>query len=125
MKKMFVLLFAMLTACVLSATYAQSDAAEQMPQFPGGDKALFEFVAQNMVYPQEAFNARIEGSVFVEFIINTDGKAVDAKILRSLTPECDAEVLRIVSILPLWQPATKDGKPIATRFVLPVQFKLS
>ncbi len=125
MKKMFVLLFTILTASVLSATYAQSDATEQMPQFPGGDKALFEFVAQNMVYPQEAFNARIEGSVFVEFIINTDGKAVDAKILRSLTPECDAEVLRIVSILPLWQPATKDGKPIATRFVLPVQFKLS
>ena len=97
---------------------------EQLPQFPGGDAELMSFVAQNLVYPEQAVKDKVQGRVIVEMVIETTGEVVDAKILRSLSPECDAEVLRIVDLMPKWAPGYKDGKPVRTTFVLPVVFKL-
>ena len=97
---------------------------EQLPQFPGGDTELMSFVAQNLVYPEQAIKDKVQGRVIVEMVIETTGEVVDAKILRSLSPECDAEVLRIVDLMPKWAPGYKDGKPVRTTFALPVIFKL-
>ena len=97
---------------------------EQLPQFPGGDTELMSFVAQNLVYPEQAVKDKVQGRVIVEMVIETTGEVVDAKILRSLSPECDAEVLRIVKLMPKWTPGYKDGKPVQATFVLPVVFKL-
>lgn len=97
---------------------------EQLPQFPGGDAELMSFVAQNLVYPEQAVKDKVEGRVIVEMVIETTGEVADAKILRSLSPECDAEVLRIVNLMPKWTPGYKDGEPVRTTFVLPVVFKL-
>lgn len=96
---------------------------EQLPQFPGGDTELMSFVAQNLVYPEQAIKDKVQGRVIVEMVVETTGEVVDAKILRSLSPECDAEVLRIVKLMPKWTPGYKDGKPVRTTFVLPVVFK--
>ncbi|MBR2379173.1 MAG: energy transducer TonB [Bacteroidaceae bacterium] len=98
---------------------------EQLPQFPGGDTELMNFVAQNLVYPEQAIKDKVQGRVIVEMVIETTGEVVDAKILRSVSPECDAEVLRIVRLMPKWTPGYKDGEPVRTTFVLPVIFKLS
>ena len=85
---------------------------EQIPQFPGGDTELMSFVAQNLVYPEQAIKDKVQGRVIVEMVIETTGEVVDAKILRGLSPECDAEVLRIVKLMPKWTPGYKDGKPV-------------
>ena len=97
---------------------------EQLPQFPGGDAELMSFVAQNLVYPEQAVKDKVQGRVIVEMVIETTGEVADAKILRSVSPECDAEVLRIVNLMPKWTPGYKDGEPVRTTFVLPVVSKL-
>lgn len=125
MKKIILLLSVMFATCVMVHVNAQTATTpDVLPQFPGGDTALYEFVSQNLVYPQQAVNDKVEGNVFVEFIITVDGEVVNAKILRGLTPECDAEVLRIVGLMPRWTPAVDDGKRVDARFVLPISFKL-
>lgn len=121
MKK--ILLSILLVASAFIAMQAQTPAAEVMPQFPGGEKALMEFVSKNLVYPEQAIKDEVQGRVIVEFNITKEGAVENAKILRNLSPECDAEVLRIVGIMPQWIPATKDGNSVDSSFVLPVVFK--
>lgn len=122
MKRNVLILLVCFVASMAMNVVAQE--REQLPQFPGGDVALMDFVSQNLVYPPQAVKDKVEGSVYVEFVVKADGKAEDAKVLRSLTPECDAEALRIVDIMPTWTPGYKDGEPVRTTFVLPVIFKL-
>ncbi len=95
-----------------------------MATFPGGETAIYRFVAQNMKYPVEAQKKKIEGRVVVKFSISATGKVSDVKVVRSVDPLLDAEAVRVVSLLPDFTPAQMDSKPVATEFALPVQFKL-
>lgn len=123
MKRNVLILLVCFVASMAMNVVAQE--REQLPQFPGGDTELMSFVAQNLVYPEQAIKDKVQGRVIVEMVIETTGEVVDAKILRSVSPECDAEVLRIVRLMPKWTPGYKDGEPVRTTFVLPVIFKLS
>lgn len=123
MKRNVLILLVCFVASMAMNVVAQE--REQLPQFPGGDTELMNFVAQNLVYPEQAIKDKVQGRVIVEMVIETTGEVVDAKILRSVSPECDAEVLRIVRLMPKWTPGYKDGEPVRTTFVLPVIFKLS
>ena len=123
MKRNVLILLVCFVASMAMNVVAQE--REQLPQFPGGDTELMNFVAQNLVYPEQAIKDKVQGRVIVEMVIETTGEVVDAKILRSVSPECDAEVLRIVRLMPKWTPGYKDGEPVRTTFVLPVVFKLS
>ncbi|MDE6527506.1 MAG: M56 family metallopeptidase [Muribaculaceae bacterium] len=98
---------------------------EQMPQYPGGDRALMEFVAKNVKYPEAAMKAGKEGKVIVRFTVQADGKVADANVIRSISPELDAEAVRVVSTFPAFTPGTVDGKPVACQYVIPISFKLS
>ena len=98
---------------------------EEMPGFPGGEQKLFEFIGNNVVYPQEAKEAGIEGKVFVEFYIEGDGTVCDAKVLRGLGYGCDEEALRVIGLMPKWSPGKQRGKAVRVRYTLPVNFKLS
>lgn len=100
-------------------------AVEQMPQYPGGDRALMEFVAKNVKYPEAAMKAGKEGKVIVRFTVQADGKVADANVIRSISPELDAEAVRVVSTFPAFTPGTVDGKPVACHYVIPISFKLS
>lgn len=122
MKKIFLLLTAIVVTSVMSHLTAQTT-PDALPQYPGGDAALMQFVAQNLDYPEQAIKDKVEGNVFVEFTITAQGKVENAKILRSLSPECDAEVLRVVALMPQWTPAQENGKPVDARFVMPISFK--
>ncbi len=122
MKRNVLILLVCFVASMAMNVVAQE--REQLPQFPGGDTELMNFVAQNLVYPEQAIKDKVQGRVIVEMVIETTGEVVDAKILRSVSPECDAEVLRIVRLMPKWTPGYKDGEPVRTTFVLPVIFKL-
>ena len=133
MKKTIFLLSMLLTAAIVTCTpttaQAQTDSekvynsCQVMPQFPGGEKAMMEFIATNLKYPQQAVKDDVQGMVLVDFVINTEGKATDPKIVRSLSPECDAEVIRVVSLMPAWTPGQQDGKTVNVKYTLPVMFK--
>ena len=98
---------------------------ETMPSFRGGQQKLFEFIGNNVVYPQEAIDAGVEGRVFVEFYIEKDGSVTDGKVLKGIGYGCDEEALRVIGIMPKWQPGMQRGKAVRVRYTLPINFKLS
>ena len=98
---------------------------ETMPSFRGGEQKLFEFIGKNVVYPQEAIDAGIEGKVFVEFYIEKDGTVCDAKVLRGIGYGCDEEALRVIGLMPKWSPGKQRGKAVRVRYTMPINFKLS
>jgi len=67
---------------------------------------------------------KIEGRVIVDFIVERDGSISEEEIRQSLSPECDAEVLRIVRCMPKWEPGKQRGEPVRVRYTLPVTFRL-
>lgn len=99
-------------------------ACEKMPQFPGGDVALMNYVRDNLKYPEEAMKAGVQGRVVVKFVVSADGSVASPEIIRSVSPELDAEAIRVVESMPRWNPGTTDGKPVDAWFALPVFFRL-
>lgn len=99
-------------------------AAEQMPQYPGGDRAVMQFVADHVVYPKECADSAIQGRVVVKFVINKDGSIGETQVLRSPHPLLSAEAVRVVKMLSGFKPGMSGGKPVAVWFTLPVNFKL-
>ena len=100
------------------------DVVDKMPEFPGGMTGLMQYLSKNIRYPAEAQTKGIQGRVTVAVIINTEGKAVNASIVRSVDPSLDAEALRVASTMPDWIPGTKDGKPVNVKYTFPVTFRL-
>ncbi len=100
------------------------DFVEKMPQYPGGEVALMKFIYSNIKYPKIALEHYVEGMVAVQFIIGADGVVRDIVILRSLSEACDEEVIRVVNMLPAWEPGYQFDRPVPVKFVLPVRFKI-
>jgi len=98
--------------------------ADVMPEFPGGIEALYQFLSQNLTYP-ESTRHYSSGQILAEFIIDSLGKVCAPKIIVSLHEHLDEEVLRVVKLIPDWQPALHKGKPVSTYFQLPVRFTLT
>ena len=97
---------------------------EEMPQFPGGMGEAMKFLAKNMKYPVAAQEAKIEGRVIVQFVIERDGSVSDAKVMRGVSPELDAEAIRVVSMMPKWIPGKQRGKAVAVKYTMPIMFRL-
>lgn len=100
------------------------DVTETMPQFPGGQGVMMKYLAANIKYPASAVKAKKQGRVIVSFVIQKDGSVTNARIVRSVDSELDAEALRIVKAMPNWTPGTQDGKPVNVRYTIPVVFSL-
>ena len=98
---------------------------DEMPQYPGGEKAMMEYVAKNVKYPQEAKDKEIQGRVFVSFVIEKDGSVSTVKVMRGIGGGCDEEAVRVVSSMPKWKPGIKDGKPVRVSYMMPLNFKLT
>jgi len=98
---------------------------EELPEFPGGEVALMRFLNENIRYPAMARENNIEGTVHVEFVVGADGSVSDIKILRGLPGGCDAEVIRVLKIMPKWKPGRQTGRAVPVYYNLPVVFKLS
>lgn len=96
---------------------------EKMPEYPGGQVALVKFISKNIKYPAKYKKAKVNGRVFVSFVIDKTGKVTMAKIVKSLNEECDAEALRVISKMPDWIPGEKNGEKVAVQFGLPVNFE--
>ncbi len=100
------------------------DVVEEQPQYPGGTNALMAYLRENINYPAEAAKAGIEGRVIVQFVINKDGTVKDVKPVRSVSPELDAEAVRVVAAMPKWVPGYQSGEAVSVRYILPVSFRV-
>lgn len=98
---------------------------EETAQPVGGMAAFYHFIGKEMQYPKEAKKKRLEGKVFIQFVINKDGTLADIKVIKGLGMGCDEEAIRLVSISPKWNPGTQRGKPVRQRYTLPIIFKLN
>ena len=101
------------------------DVVEQMPSFPGGMKAMMEYLDKNIKYPVSAQKNLIEGRVILQFIVDEKGNLSDVKVARSVEPSLDAEAVRVVKAMPRWNPGTQQGKAVKVRYTLPVTFRLN
>lgn len=102
------------------------EVVENMPRFPnGGMQALMQYLNENIRYPEAATKAGVQGRVTVQFIVDKDGSIDDVKILRSVNPDLDAEAIRVIKMMPRWEPGTHKGKPVRVKYTVPVMFRLT
>lgn len=113
-----------------SSSDAQGDntvyaVVDKMPEFPGGQQALFRYLSENVKYPQVAADNGIQGRVICEFVVNADGSIVDVKVSRSGgDSSLDKEAVRVVKAMPKWNPGKQNGKPVRVQCTTQVRFSL-
>ena len=98
---------------------------EEMPEFPGGQDALREFIIENVRYPKVAHENGIQGRVFTRFVVETDGSVTEAQIVKGVDPSLDEEALRVVNAMPKWQPGRQRGENVRVSYTIPINFALS
>ena len=101
------------------------DVVEQMPEFPGGQEALMQFLRQEIKYPKEAEEKGLQGRVVVRYIIEKDGSISEVEIAKSVNEYLDAEAVRVVNAMPKWKPGKQKGEPVRVKFTIPITFRLS
>lgn len=94
---------------------------EEMPSFPGGQKALMDYISEHLRNPSPETD--VTGRVIVQFVVGKDGTVKDAKVVRGIHPEFDAEALRLVENMPKWRPGKLAGETVEVRYTLPVPLK--
>ena len=97
---------------------------ETMPEFPGGQGALLQYLAKSIKYPVIAQENGIQGRVSCSFVVNKDGSIVDAEVIRGVDPSLDKEALRVINSMPKWSPGKQRGKPVRVKYTVPVTFRL-
>jgi len=97
---------------------------EQMPQYPGGESELLNFVGKNLRYPESSFKNKIQGKVIVRFVVTESGEVDKIQVVRSLQAECDKEAIRVIKLLPKFIPGKQNGKNTKVLYTLPITFKL-
>ncbi len=97
---------------------------EQFPEFPGGERAMQEYISKNIRYPPPALAAGIEGVVVVQFVVWRDGSIRDINIARDIGGGCGQEAVRIISSMPTWNPGEQNGRPVSVKYTLPIRFRM-
>jgi TonB family protein len=97
---------------------------EELPSYNGGTAALQKFLEANLRYPEEAKKAGIEGKVYVNFVVNAEGKVMEAKIMRSVSPLLNAEALRLTNSMKDWKPGSQHGEKLSMAVTMPIEFKI-
>jgi periplasmic protein TonB len=97
---------------------------EQMPDFPGGEQALYKYLQENIKFPPMARESGITGTVYVRFVVDKKGKISNVTLLRGIGGGCDEEAIRVVQNMPNWNAGKQNGIPVPVYFTLPVKFIL-
>ena len=100
------------------------DVVEEMPQFPGGPSALFEYISRSIQYPKEAEEIGVQGRVICTFVVEKNGSISDIKVINSVDPSLDKEAIRIINTMPNWIPGKKNGIPVRVKYTVPLTFRL-
>ncbi len=136
--------FLFFQACVLSTAFAQTEGdpplppavsdsiiydpltIEEYPVFPGGTDAMMKYLASNIKYPGFCKEMGISGKVFIEFIVEKDGSVSNVYVRKGVAacPAMDKEAVRAIKTFPKWKPGMQNGKPVRTKMIIPVSFKL-
>ena len=135
MRRIFIFITAMLAGSMMAQTPVQSDSieneiveltvVEQMPEFPGGQNALIQYLSQNIRYPLIAKENKIQGRTLVSFIVEKDGKISNVQVLRSSGDMMlDREAMRVIRTMPRWRPGYMKGQPVRVQYQVPITFKL-
>lgn len=132
MKKTFLLLslFCFFFACKKENTTTTNTedeiflVVEQQAEFPNGQAALFQWLKDNMQYPETAKQNKVEGKIITRFVIEKNGDLSGATVLRGVDASLDKEALRLLSTMPKWKPGKQRGNDVRSYFTLPVEFKL-
>ena len=133
MKKLIIMslmaMFGLTTISAQKTVVAQKnqqvfDVVEQMPEYPGGIKALFDYLCQNVKYPDDAEKQKIEGRVIATFVVETDGTISNIEVVKPVFPSLDAEAVRVLSGMPKWTPGMQSGKAVSVKYTVPINFNL-
>lgn len=100
------------------------DVPEYPAKFPDGYAALNELVSTNIQYPSNVRKDGIQGRVIVRFVVEKDGKVSDIQIVKTLSPDCDNEAIRLVKQMPAWVPGKQGNRLVRSAVILPIAFKL-
>ncbi len=100
------------------------DVVEEMPQFPGGPSALFEYISRNVQYPVVAEENGVQGRVLCSYVVEPDGSISDIKVIKSVDPSLDKEAVRVVGSMPKWIPGKQNGILVRVKYTVPVTFRL-
>ena len=100
------------------------DVVEQMPSFPGGQSALFQWLSNNIKYPVVAEENGVQGRVIVTFVVERDGSITDVRVVKSVDPSLDKEAVRVTKAMPHWIPGKQNGSAVRVKYTLPVTFRL-
>jgi protein TonB len=129
------LLFCLLIAVVFTTTAVSAqqkipvkegayNSVDKQPEFEGGFVNLFKFINENLKYPEVAVKNKIEGTVFIRFVVMKDGSIGEVEVLKGI-PELNDEAVRVVKQMPKWKAGTNKGEPVDVFFTMPIKFKLS
>ena len=97
---------------------------ENMPEFPGGNGALFQYLSKNIKYPAIPQEEGIQGRVIIQFVVDKDGTITDPVVVRSVDPYLDKEALRVIKAMPKWKPGLQRNKAVRVKYTVPVAFRL-
>lgn len=97
---------------------------EESPMFPGGEVALYKYIADHIIYPEVARENNIQGKVIVKFCVTAKGGISQVSILKGVDAELDKEAIRVVNTLPAFKPGKQAGKPVPVWYVFPIKFQL-
>ena len=136
MKAINIRRFATILLLSLMAISVCGETVEEMPKFPGGDKALMKFLEENVRCPKKAIRKGVHGRVVVSFFVEKDGSITEPKVVKTtlkkksgkpyentrIIKQCEEEALRIVKMMPRWIPGKQCGVPVRVKYCAPVLF---
>lgn len=99
--------------------------SEIMPSYVGGMESMMRYMQKSIRYPAIARRMGIQGTVYVSFIVDMNGNIIETAVVKGISKECDAEALRVISKMPVWNPGKQGGVPVMVRMVLPIRFRLN
>ncbi|HNW69784.1 MAG TPA: TonB family protein [Bacteroidales bacterium] len=97
---------------------------EEAPSYPGGENARMQFLRNNIKYPKLALQNKIQGKVYISFIVEKNGSLSNIKVLQGIGAGCDEEALRVVNLMPKWKPGKTQGREVRVVITMPVNFVL-
>lgn len=101
------------------------DFTEVQAEFKGGMDAWYAYLRKNLTYPKQPQRMGIEGTVFLRFVINTDGSIQDVEVVRPVDPSLDQAAMDVIQNSPRWKAALHHGRPVRSRMTIPIKFKLN
>jgi len=97
---------------------------EEMPSFPGGEKAMYKYIGEKIKYPEQAKNEGIEGRVFISFVVEKDGSITEVELLRGIGGGCDEVAIEVIQSMPKWLAGKQKGKEVRVKYRMPIKFSL-